>query len=119
MRELEDLPDGEAALVLQETLLAGRVIRVMAADRWPVIEKLNMAAIGNVAPQLHLHVVGRWRDDAEWPHPVWGRGLAQPYSKALQTEIVTRARAAFAAVEPIVAAPYPAPPPGGHSEAIL
>ena len=35
-------------------------------------DKINVAAIGNVVPQLHLHVVGRRRDDACWPRPVWG-----------------------------------------------
>lgn len=35
-------------------------------------DKINVAAIGNVVPQLHLHVVGRRRDDACWPRPIWG-----------------------------------------------
>jgi diadenosine tetraphosphate (Ap4A) HIT family hydrolase len=35
-------------------------------------DKLNVAAIGNVVPQLHIHVVARRRDDAAWPKPVWG-----------------------------------------------
>ena len=35
-------------------------------------DKLNVAAIGNVVPQLHIHVVARRKDDAAWPKPVWG-----------------------------------------------
>ncbi len=40
--------------------------------------KINVAAIGNVVPQLHLHVIGRRRDDPCWPEPVWGRLPAGP-----------------------------------------
>jgi len=54
-----------------------------AADR-PVM-KLNVAALGNVTAQLHVHVVGRREDDGHWPDPVWGRGVARPYgAQALQ-----------------------------------
>lgn len=35
-------------------------------------DKINVAALGNVVPQFHLHVIGRRRDDACWPRPVWG-----------------------------------------------
>ena len=42
-------------------------------------DKLNIAALGNVVPQLHLHHVARYRTDAAWPAPVWGRVPAKPY----------------------------------------
>ena len=41
--------------------------------------KLNVAALGNQVPQLHIHVIGRRTDDAAWPGPVWGSGEAVPY----------------------------------------
>jgi len=44
-------------------------------------EKLNIAALGNVVPQLHIHVIGRFMVDAAWPKPVWGFGAAQAYGK--------------------------------------
>ena len=37
-------------------------------------EKLNIATLGNQVSQLHIHVIGRYRDDAAWPKPVWGEG---------------------------------------------
>lgn len=37
-------------------------------------DKLNIAMLGNQVPQLHVHVIGRYRDDSAWPEPVWGRG---------------------------------------------
>ncbi len=43
-------------------------------------DKMNVAALGNVVSQLHMHVIVRRRDDAAWPTPVWGRHPLQPYS---------------------------------------
>ena len=42
--------------------------------------KLNVAALGNMVPQLHVHVIARFHDDIAWPRPVWGTASAQPYS---------------------------------------
>ncbi|MFV1997532.1 MAG: HIT domain-containing protein [Acidiferrobacterales bacterium] len=42
-------------------------------------DKLNVAALGNIVPQLHLHHVVRFRSDAAWPAPVWGKLPALPY----------------------------------------
>ncbi|WP_028238511.1 HIT domain-containing protein [Stutzerimonas azotifigens] len=42
-------------------------------------QKMNIASLGNMVPQMHVHVVARRRDDAAWPAPVWGRGAAVPY----------------------------------------
>mgnify|MGYP001820226774 FL=1 len=44
--------------------------------------KINVAALGNQVPQLHIHVIARQQDDAAWPGPVWGVGEAVPYSDA-------------------------------------
>lgn len=50
-------------------------------------DKLNIAALGNVVSQLHMHVIVRKRDDAAWPAPVWGKHAATPYD-AEQTEAI-------------------------------
>ncbi len=42
-------------------------------------DKLNIAALGNVVPQLHVHVIARSKSDPAWPHPVWGKLKPQPY----------------------------------------
>lgn len=53
-------------------------------------DKLNVAAIGNLVPQLHIHHVVRYRDDVAWPAPVWGRLPPKPYSDAqLEARLVT------------------------------
>ncbi|MDH5301928.1 MAG: HIT domain-containing protein [Gammaproteobacteria bacterium] len=43
-------------------------------------DKLNIAAIGNMVPQLHMHHVARYKNDTCWPKPVWGNSSAKPYS---------------------------------------
>jgi diadenosine tetraphosphate (Ap4A) HIT family hydrolase len=48
-------------------------------------------------PQLHLHVVGRFRSDPAWPGPVWGFGTRQPYPDHAAAALVERAAALFAA----------------------
>ncbi len=73
--ELEDLSVEQRAMLMEETVRAGALVR-----RLGMVEKLNVGAIGNVTAQLHVHVVGRRRDDGLWPDPVWGRGPVIPYA---------------------------------------
>ena len=47
-----------------------------------VADKMNVATLGNVVSQLHMHVIVRHRDDPAWPAPVWGRLPARPYEAA-------------------------------------
>lgn len=51
-------------------------------------DKLNVAAIGNLVPQLHIHHVVRYRTDLAWPAPVWGREPPRPYSDAQLTAVI-------------------------------
>lgn len=58
-------------------------------------DKINVAALGNLVPQLHLHVIGRRRDDACWPRPVWGHlNETAAYAPAALTTLVEALRAA-------------------------
>lgn len=65
--ELIDLAEAEQQQLMREIVLSSQALR--AAFR---PDKLNIAALGNVVPQLHVHVVARFRSDAAWPKPVWG-----------------------------------------------
>ncbi|WP_053145813.1 HIT domain-containing protein [Pseudomonas sp. P97.38] len=58
-------------------------------------DKLNVATLGNVVSQLHMHVIVRKRDDAAWPAPVWGKHPAQPYNDAQVKAIRERLRVAL------------------------
>jgi len=82
--ELEDLSLADRQLLMEETVRAGALVRALGEIAGRPVEKLNVAAIGNVTAQLHVHVVGRRRDDGLWPDPVWGRGLAAPYGEELK-----------------------------------
>ena len=77
--ELDDLGPGDRARLLEEAVAAGRLVRALGQAIGRPVDKLNTAAIGNVTAQLHLHVVGRRRDDLLWPDPVWGGPGAQPW----------------------------------------
>ena len=70
--EIADL-GADTARLMDEMLLASSVLKDVTS-----CDKLNVAAIGNIAPQLHIHIVARWKTDPLWPKPVWG--LAQPRS---------------------------------------
>ncbi len=58
-------------------------------------DKINVAALGNMVPQLHLHVVARFTDDPAWPGPVWGAQPAVPYEAAALQERIESLKAAF------------------------
>ena len=55
-------------------------------------DKLNIAALGNIVPQLHVHHIVRYRDDTAWPLPVWGRLPARPYDDAALASRLARLR---------------------------
>ena len=54
------------------------------------IDKLNVAAIGNVVQQLHIHIIGRRHDDYCWPGVVWGRPEKTPYTKEAINHIIAK-----------------------------
>ena len=55
-------------------------------------DKINVGAIGNIVPQLHVHVVARFRNDAVWPKAPWGAVPAEPYSAAELEQALSRLR---------------------------
>jgi len=74
-RELIDLDADQRRLLTDEIDTAARLLR----DAFRPY-KLNIAALGNMVEQLHVHVIGREQDDPAWPAPVWGRVAARPYT---------------------------------------
>ncbi|MEW9616716.1 HIT family protein [Shinella sp. S4-D37] len=85
--EVFDLtPLDQTMLTFETTLVAEALKKVTGA------EKINVAAIGNIVRQLHVHVIARSEGDANWPGPVWGFGTAEPRSaeetKALSAKIL-------------------------------
>ncbi|WP_029888769.1 HIT domain-containing protein [Polycyclovorans algicola] len=75
LRELFELNDSDLARFWFESATVSRILMAHAQG-----EKLNVAALGNVVPQLHVHHVVRFASDAAWPAPVWGRHPSLPYA---------------------------------------
>lgn len=92
LREIEDLTVAERAVLMDEVVLAGERVRELGQAAGRPVQKLNVAALGNVTAQLHVHVVGRRHDDEQWPDPVWGRGTAVPYGANGLQAAVSRIR---------------------------
>ena len=89
-RELEHLSPQNRAQLMEELVLAGAAVRAIGAALARPVDKLNVGQLGNITPQLHVHVVGRRADDQAWPGPVWGHGEAVAYTP----ETLARASAA-------------------------
>lgn len=84
-RDIIDLDDNRIAQLNSESVLIQRALRTLFTP-----DKLNVAAIGNLVPQLHVHHVARFSTDSEWPAPVWGRGKTQPYDAVtLESRVAT------------------------------
>ena len=85
--ELFQLDAAEQAQLWQETTALAEVLKdCFAAD------KMNVATLGNVVSQLHMHVIVRRRDDIAWPAPVWGRHPAQVYTPEQWAALKARLR---------------------------
>jgi diadenosine tetraphosphate (Ap4A) HIT family hydrolase len=76
--ELDDVDADHRPALMAEMIRAGEIVRRLGEAMDLAVDKVNTAALGNVTAQLHIHVVGRRRDDPLWPDPVWGRGGPTP-----------------------------------------
>jgi diadenosine tetraphosphate (Ap4A) HIT family hydrolase len=90
LRELHDLSPADGTRLFAEI---DRVSRALIACRGAY--KLNVGALGNLVPQLHVHVVARQPEDAAWPGPVWGSGQAEPYPAAAGEQLAAELCAAL------------------------
>lgn len=89
MRELFDLEPADYKIVMDEVR---RVAEKFAAHT--KADKINIAALGNMVPQLHIHIVARFAKDAAWPNPVWNSGVtAAPYASQIGAARVQEIRA--------------------------
>lgn len=67
IREIIDLPESDQQVLMSEIARASRALRQLLQP-----DKINVAALGNMVPQLHVHIIGRFTGDAAWPRPIWG-----------------------------------------------
>jgi diadenosine tetraphosphate (Ap4A) HIT family hydrolase len=73
--ELTDLSAAQRAALTREITTASHLLQSVFKP-----DKLNVAALGNLVPQLHVHVIARYHTDIAWPRPVWGTASAKAYS---------------------------------------
>jgi len=86
-REIIDLDEKDQVQLMIEIAFASRALKDLTA-----CHKLNVAAIGNMVPQLHVHIVARRPDDPAWPKPVWGAVPARPYGAAERDRFIAALR---------------------------
>jgi diadenosine tetraphosphate (Ap4A) HIT family hydrolase len=83
--ELHDLTHAEALVLIEELKRASAALKRVTGAA-----KINIGALGNLVPQLHIHVVARNPGDAAWPGPVWGHGKPVPYAAAARQDLLDR-----------------------------
>lgn len=83
IQEIYQLSEDDQRQLLRESSRLGEALmRGFQGD------KLNVAALGNMVPQLHVHHIVRHRTDPAWPAPVWGRVPARPYEPPLREAVI-------------------------------
>jgi len=76
IQEIFEMKEADQAQLLKES----SYISQQLAEHFNA-DKLNIAALGNIVPQLHLHHIVRYTNDPAWPAPVWGKLAARPYTE--------------------------------------
>lgn len=100
IREIYQLSEADQQQLIHESsLLAACIEKEFKAD------KINIAALGNVVPQLHIHHIVRYRTDPVWPAPVWGKMPATAYSEQDIASLCARIPTLFGAAEFTAQAP--------------
>ena len=82
--EIIDLTTDDQYILVQELAFMSQVMRDLFHPT-----KLNIAALGNIVPQLHIHVIARYENDAAWPQPVWNSGKTAVYTDSEKQEKLT------------------------------
>lgn len=91
IREIHELGEEDQQQLMRES---SRLSRALAHAFRP--DKLNIAALGNIVPQLHVHLIVRHRGDPAWPAPVWGRLPPRPYAGTESRRIIAVLTSALA-----------------------
>ncbi len=92
MGEIIDLNAADRAALFAEITTVSQALRAATG-----CDKLNVAALGNQTPQLHVHIIARFRSDAAWPRPVWGVGSAVAYAAPERDRLAAKILAALPA----------------------
>ena len=94
LRDFDELSPAEMSVAGSEIRAASQALRTLYRP-----DKLNVAALGNQVPQLHIHVIARFEGDVAWPKPVWGVAPAKPYQSEEDERVVVLKEALTGSVE--------------------
>jgi diadenosine tetraphosphate (Ap4A) HIT family hydrolase len=89
LSELYDLATNDRNRLMQEMTSASTLMRKVFNPH-----KINFGMLGNIVPQLHIHIIGRYTNDPAWPGPVWGHLPAHEYESSALEERLVKIRAA-------------------------
>jgi len=85
LRDFHDVPREQEGAFVAEINHAARTLKSITGAL-----KMNTAALGNMVPQLHVHVIARYDTDFAWPGPVWGKQAAVPYADGEAERLIQR-----------------------------
>ena len=85
--EIHQLSETDQQQLMSESSTLSRII-----DKHFNADKINIAALGNLVPQLHIHHIVRYKTDAAWPAPVWGKVPLKAYTEEETNRVITRLR---------------------------
>ena len=85
--EIVELDEADREVLMQEIVAVSQALKTLTG-----CDKLNVAALGNMVPQLHIHVIARFKGDPAWPKPVWGQVPARPYAEAVAADLISQLR---------------------------
>ena len=87
LTEIIDLSSDDQILLIEEIALISKIVKQLFKA-----EKLNIAALGNVVKQLHIHIIARYKNDKLFPKPVWSDNARQYYDKVQSDLIIDKVR---------------------------
>ena len=88
--EIHQLNETDQQQLISESSTLSRII-----DKQFNADKINIAALGNLVPQLHIHHIVRYKNDAAWPAPVWGKLPAKAYTEEETKQVITRLKSSL------------------------
>jgi len=93
LRDFHDLEEADGVTAMQEIRQCSEALVALFGP-----DKMNVAALGNQVPQLHIHIIARFESDPAWPGPIWGKVPATPYDASALDALVDRLRSALGQV---------------------
>lgn len=90
VREIHALKEADQQTLMREISHVASVMETLFEA-----DKMNVAALGNMVPQLHVHIIARYEGDAAWPGPVWGKVPAKAYEPAACDDSIAKIKEAL------------------------